>query len=204
MSEDACPITLVPTSELEIPVAFKHNPSRLYECAALVRWLKIAKTDPMTNLPVSWLHHATEILIAPCAAAEPIIDQLSAKFMIVGTIPVSIHGVALNPGLQNLLSHNWPNPPLAIDRLSYVYVSGETIGETFAAAYGAKFRQESVYTDGNRVARLIYHSDNAHTTFGDTINCLLVLETTAKEDEKWFHLVHVPSVIMPSTLAFSQ
>ena len=79
MSEDACPITLVPTDELEIPVAFKHCPLRLYECAALVRWLKISKTDPMTNLTVSWLHHATEILISPCAAAVPIIDQLSGR-----------------------------------------------------------------------------------------------------------------------------
>ena len=178
----ACPITLVPTSELEIPVAFKHNPSRLYECAALVRWLKIAKTDPMTNLPVSWLHHASEILIAPCAAAAPIIDQLStaSKFMIVGNIPV--YGVApARPGLQNLLDNHWPNPPLAIDRLSYVYVETSTL----AAAYGAKFPQDSV--DGNRVA--IYHGD---TTFGDTINCLLVLETTA--GEKWLHLVHVPSM----------
>ena len=75
---DVCPITLVSYDKLENPVAFIHSPSRLYECEALVRWLQRRKTDPVTNLPVSWEHDATEILLAGAPrAAKMIIDQLS-------------------------------------------------------------------------------------------------------------------------------
>lgn len=84
---DVCPITLVSFNELENPVAFIHNPSQLYECEALIRWLLRKKTDPKTNLPVSWEHDATEILLASAPRAmKMIIEQLSGAFLVAVSV----------------------------------------------------------------------------------------------------------------------
>ena len=72
------------------------------------------------------------------------------SFNLVGVAKFSVNGIitAPSPTLQNnFLRNNWPTPPLKIDHVSYVYVSGD---EQLADHYGAQFRQESVYTDGNR------------------------------------------------------
>ena len=48
--------------------------------------------------------------------------------------------------ITNILCNNQSTPPLKINHILYVYVSGD---EQLADQYGAQFRQESVYTDGN-------------------------------------------------------
>ena len=73
------------------------------------------------------------------------------SFNIVGVAVLSVNGIiAPRPALQNILGDNWPTPPLKIDHVSYVYVSGDEQVQNLADQYGAQFRQESVYTDGNR------------------------------------------------------
>ena len=53
-----------------------------------------------------------------------------------------------SPALQNdFLSDNWPTPPLKIDHVSHVYVSGYEQVQSLADQYGAQFRQESVCSD---------------------------------------------------------
>jgi len=72
------------------------------------------------------------------------------SFNIVGVAKLAVNGIITAPShtLQNnFLSDNWPTSPLKIDHVSYVYVSGD---EQLEEQYGAHFRQESVYTDGNR------------------------------------------------------
>ena len=71
-------------------------------------------------------------------------------FNIVGVAKLSVNGIitAPSPTLQNnFLRNNWPTPPLKIEHVSYVYLSGD---EQLAEQYGAQFRQESVYIDCNR------------------------------------------------------
>ena len=49
-------------------------------------------------------------------------------FSIVGVAKLSVNGIIIapNPALQNnFLRYNWPAPPLKIDHVSYVYVSGD-------------------------------------------------------------------------------
>jgi hypothetical protein len=49
-----CAITLAPLCELKWPVVFRHATHQPYECEALVRWLVGCRTDPLTNLSISW------------------------------------------------------------------------------------------------------------------------------------------------------
>jgi hypothetical protein len=75
---------------------------------------------------------------------------MAGRFEIMGVLPLSVHGIAPRPALQNILGDNWPTPPLKIDHVSYVYVSGVEQVQALADQHGARFRQESVYSDGNR------------------------------------------------------
>jgi hypothetical protein len=140
---------------------------------------------------------------------------MAEHFKIVGTIPLCVHGLAPRRALQNILGDNWRTPPLAVDRVSYVYISGEEKAVQLADLYDAKLREQHVYTDGppsvmalseSRKARLIYHGNNAQRDFATqgTIICLVVLETI-KKDERWMHLVYSPEMIMPEErpIAFS-
>ena len=68
-------------------------------------------------------------------------------FNIVGVAKLSVNGIITAPLQNNFLHYNWATPPFKIDHVSYVYVSGD---EQLAEHYGAQFRQESVFTDGNR------------------------------------------------------
>ena len=69
------------------------------------------------------------------------------SFNIVGVAKLSVNGIITAPSQNNFLRDNWPTPPLKIEHISYVYVSGD---EQLAEQYGAQFRQESVYTNGSR------------------------------------------------------
>lgn len=55
-----CPITLA--DNIKFPVAFHHARHQPYECEALVSWLRLRRTDPMTNLPVDWNESPLEIM----------------------------------------------------------------------------------------------------------------------------------------------
>ena len=70
------------------------------------------------------------------------------SFDIVDVAVLSLNGIAPRPALQNILCDNWPTPPLKIDHVSCVYVSGDEQVQNLADQYGAQFSQESVYTDG--------------------------------------------------------
>jgi len=72
------------------------------------------------------------------------------SFDIVGVSQLSVNGIAPRRALQNILGDNWPTPPLKINHVSYVYVSGDEEIQMLADQHGARFRQESVYTDDNR------------------------------------------------------
>ena len=72
------------------------------------------------------------------------------SFDIVGVSVLSVNGIAQKRVLQNILVDNWLTPPLRIDRVSYVYVSGDEWIQRLADEYGAQFRKESVYADANR------------------------------------------------------
>ena len=52
--QSPCAITLAPLRDLKWPVVFRHATHQPYECEALVRWLVGCRTDPLTNLSVSW------------------------------------------------------------------------------------------------------------------------------------------------------
>ena len=80
----ACPITLAPVQDIELPVAFRNNTQQPYEAAALAKWLEHRHTDPVTNMPVEWTRDALEI-IAPLSnwcrdpgAARAVIAQKTA------------------------------------------------------------------------------------------------------------------------------
>jgi hypothetical protein len=72
------------------------------------------------------------------------------SFHIMGVSKLSVNGIAPRRALQNILGDDWPTPPLQIDHVSYVYVSGDEEIQMLADQHGARFRQESVYTDDNR------------------------------------------------------
>jgi hypothetical protein len=57
-----CPITLVPLSELNCPVAFSFATHQPYECSALIEWLQESMTNPMTNLQVGWRRSPLEVI----------------------------------------------------------------------------------------------------------------------------------------------
>ena len=85
------------------------------------------------------------------AGNELTLYMAGRSFDIVGGAVLSVNGIITpRPALQNILGDNWPTPPLKIDHVSYVYVSGDEQVQNLADQYGAQFRQESVYTDGNR------------------------------------------------------
>jgi len=53
-TDQTCPITLAPLSELCHPVAFRRDPRVPFECEALILWLKLRKVNPLTNERVKW------------------------------------------------------------------------------------------------------------------------------------------------------
>ena len=71
---------------------------------------------------------------------------MAEHFKIVGTIPVCVHGLAPRRAFQNILGDNWRTPPVAVDRVSYVYISGDEKAVRLADLYGAKLREQHVYT----------------------------------------------------------
>ena len=88
LTDVVCPITYIPLEDLDLPVAFRCNPSQPYECEAIITWLKIRKTNPMTNLYVSWPFWAgpTHIIAPltghcrnPAAAVRLLNVELSGK-----------------------------------------------------------------------------------------------------------------------------
>jgi hypothetical protein len=131
---------------------------------------------------------------------------------ILGHINLSVQGMAPS-GLQNIDGLNWPNPPMGVDKVSYVYVAGEELVVELASRNNARFRQELVREDNERSpfsslltlqiknlhcsfcspARLIYHENNMQSSFGDSILCAVALETTVDET-RWIHLIHLPSL----------
>jgi hypothetical protein len=71
---------------------------------------------------------------------------MAEHFKIVGTIPVCVHGLAPRRAFHNILEYNWRMPPVAVDRVSYVYISGDEKAVRLADLYGAKLREPHVYT----------------------------------------------------------
>jgi hypothetical protein len=130
---------------------------------------------------------------------------------IVGSEILEFEGLAPRTTLQNILGDNWPNPPLKVDHVSYVYVRNTfEEAEKLAVEYGATFRKEAVRVDGERytflsqahvprlplsytiksdffcrfrVARLVYHGDGQHNEFATipVFVCVLVLQTFPEE-----------------------
>ena len=93
-------------------------------------------------MKIQSLKHNTKKLTLHCMAGR--------SFNIVGISQLHVNGIAPRRALQNILGDNWPTPPLLIDHVSYVYVSGDEQVQLLADQHNARFRQESVYTDDNR------------------------------------------------------
>jgi hypothetical protein len=82
-------------------------------------------------------------------------DDAWSTFSVVSTETINIEGLAPHARLQNILGDNWPNPPLAIDHVTYCYLAEADSASIQAYAndeLGATFRQQSVRMDGNRSA----------------------------------------------------
>ena len=151
---NTCPITHKTFGEIETPVVFRWNPTQPYECAALAQWLRVSSRDPMTNLridrdclmddiaplcgysTVETVHTILGDLIGKKQCSKKwagnvltlhsLLYIAGRSFDIVGVAVLSVNGIiAPRPALQNILGDNWPTPPLKIDHVSYVYVSGD-------------------------------------------------------------------------------
>ena len=74
-----CPITLIALCDMHCPVAFRFAPHQPYECEALVKWLQESLTNPMTNLEISWLRSASEVIGPLGPRAEFATSMLESK-----------------------------------------------------------------------------------------------------------------------------
>lgn len=76
---------------------------------------------------------------------------------VVGTRQLTVEGLAPRAGLQNIPGANWPNPPMAMDYVTYCYLREDvsTI-EATAKLYNATFRKESVRVDNGKYARHVF------------------------------------------------
>ena len=61
-ADAVCPISWLPLSKMQAPVAFRSTPQHAYECSAIVEWLQYRPVNPMTNTEVHWRYSALEIL----------------------------------------------------------------------------------------------------------------------------------------------
>ncbi len=72
---------------------------------------------------------------------------MELEFHIVGVISLAVRGLAPREGLVNILGDNWPNAPLRVNHVSYVYTGGVGSAQALAEAYGATLRLEYVRVD---------------------------------------------------------
>ena len=135
------------------------RPHQPYELRALLKWLAIRLIEPLTNLPVFWEETLTEI-IAPltdiCKDSTRINNLLvqwatmGSTYKMIGIIPaLEIQGLAPRVSLQNTLAYEWEAPVLAVEHVSYVYVSGIQPVKELAAAWGVH-QYGRVHVDGDR------------------------------------------------------
>ena len=58
-----CPIAHIPSlDELESAAAFRAPPIVPYKCRAPVEWLKVRRSEPMTNCSISWRYSSFEVI----------------------------------------------------------------------------------------------------------------------------------------------
>ncbi|KJE95472.1 hypothetical protein CAOG_05921 [Capsaspora owczarzaki ATCC 30864] len=123
----------------------------------------------------------------------------TSKFHVLGPLNVTLDGVAPVRKLQNIFGNNWPMPPMGLSHVTYCYMAPENEAEIAAVAkkQDATFRNQAVWKDGNRIARLVYHKDGAHTELEGEVTVQLVIEDVIEgfhEGKRFLQVIYQPKL----------